>query len=130
VYLVRYSVPPEVHVGDDQKRLPARFYKNQNGREPVREWLLGLKQQRDRKIIGADIKTVEFGWPIGMPTCRPLGGGLWEVRSDLPRNRIGRVLFCEVRGEMVLLHGMIKKTRTIPKKDLDIARARQKEVEQ
>lgn len=76
----------------DQKRLPARFYKNQNGREPVREWLSGLKQERDRKIIGADIKTVEFGWPIGMPT--------------------------------------IKKTQTIPKKDLDIARARQKEVEQ
>ena len=117
-------------MADDQKRLPARFYRNQNSREPVRKWLLGLKQEQDRKIIGTDIKTVEFGWPIGMPTCRPMGGGLWEVRSDLPRNRIGRVIFCEVRGEMVLLHGFIKKTQATPKKDLDIARARQKEVEQ
>lgn len=117
-------------MADDQKKLPARFYKNQNGKEPVREWLLTLKHEEDRKIIGADIKTVEFGWPLGMPTCRSVGGGLWEVRSDLPRNRTARVLFCEVHGRMVLLHAFFKKAKTTPKKELVIARARQKEVEQ
>ena len=129
-YLVGYTAPSEVHVTDDQKKLPVRFYRNRNGKEPVRERLLDLSSDEDPKIIGADIKTVEFGWPLGMPTCRSLGGGLWEVRSDLPRNRPARVLFCEVRGQMVLLHAFIKKARAAPKKELDIARARQKEVEQ
>lgn len=117
-------------MADDQKRLPARFYRSPNGREPVREWLLEVAEAEDRKVIGADIKTVEFGWPIGMPTCRALGGGLWEVRSNLRGNRIARVIFCEARGQMVLLHAFIKKTRSTPKKELDIARARQREVEQ
>jgi antitoxin HicB len=64
-----------------------------SGREPVREWLKSLTAE-DRKIVGEDIKTVEFGWPIGMPTCRALGKGLWEVRSDITGGRIARVLFC------------------------------------
>ena len=46
-----------------------------------------------------------------MPLCRNLGEGLWEVRSSLPSRRIARVLFCLVKGEMVLLHGFIKKTQ-------------------
>jgi len=58
----------------------------------VREWLRGLSPQ-GRRRIGQDIKTVEFGWPIGMPVCRPLGGGIHEVRTSLAQNRIARVLF-------------------------------------
>ena len=65
-----------------RKRMPARFYCNINGIEPVREWLLSIDKQ-DRALIGQDIKTVEYGWPVGMPTCRSMGGGLWEVRSNL-----------------------------------------------
>ena len=76
---------------------------------------------------GADIKTVEFGWPIGMPTCRPMGQGLFEVRSNLP-NRIARVLFCIEAGRMVLLHGFIKKERKTPKVDIDIAKQRLKKL--
>lgn len=74
------------------KRVPADFYKNENGTEPVRDWLKDLERE-DRYLIGADIKTVEFGWPIGMPTCRPMGGGLFEVRTSLPQGRIARVLY-------------------------------------
>ncbi len=58
------------------KRLPARFYRSDNGREPVREWLLGLPLA-DRKVIGTDIKDVEFSWPIGKPLIDSLGHGLW-----------------------------------------------------
>lgn len=82
----------------------------------------------ERRIIGADIKTVEYGWPVGMPVCRPMGGGLYEVRSGLPGNRIARVLFCIEDGQMILLHGFIKKTRTTLKSDLDLARDRKKEI--
>jgi phage-related protein len=82
----------------------------------------------DRRIIGSDIATVEFGWPIGKPTCAPMGLGLWEVRSDLNGKRIARVLFTLHKGEMVLLHGFVKKTQKTPKGDLDLARKRLKEV--
>lgn len=74
------------------KRLPARFYRSDTGREPVREWLKGL-DPKDRRILGEYIKDVEFSWPIGMPLVRSMGGGLWEVRSSLSQGRIARILF-------------------------------------
>ncbi len=109
------------------KRLPARFYEMPSGREPVREWIKGLDRD-DRRIIGEDIKDVEFSWPIGMPLCRALGGGLWEVRSNLTRGRIARILFSISEGRMVLLHGFIKKTQRTPPSDMQIARSRMKDV--
>ncbi len=105
------------------KRVPAIFYHTEGGREPVREWLKALPYPDDRKRIGEDIKTVEFGWPIGMPTCRAMGHGVFEVRTQLTHNRIARVLFyVEVKNRMVLLHGFIKKTQKTPNEDLALAR--------
>ena len=77
----------------------------------------------DRKAIGDDIRSAEFGWPVGMPLCRPMAGrrGLWEIRTTLAGNRIARVLFCAHDGNLVLLHGFIKKTRRAPKRELDLA---------
>ena len=94
----------------------------------MREWLKALPAA-DRKVIGADIKDVEFSWPIGMPLCRSLGGGLWEVRSDLPQGRIARVLFCVSDGRMVLLHGFIKKSQKTPTSERDVAIKRMKALE-
>ncbi len=109
------------------KRLPARFYCSNSGREPVREWLIGLPPE-DRKILGEDIKDVEFSWPIGMPLVRSIGGrtGLWEVRSDLTGGRIGRVLFCVEEDCMVLLHGFVKKTQKTPQREIELAMRRKK----
>ncbi|HUY27810.1 MAG TPA: type II toxin-antitoxin system RelE/ParE family toxin [Candidatus Binataceae bacterium] len=107
------------------KRLPARFYRSDSGREPVREWLKGLEPE-DRKAIGEDIKEVEFSWPIGMPRVRSLGRELWEVRSSLPRGRIARVLFCVNQGSMVLLHGFIKQTQKTAQRELALALKRMK----
>ena len=91
--------------------------------EPVREWLKGLPLPEDRKRIGEDIKTVEFGWPIGMPVCKALGDGIYEVRARLRQNRIARVLFyVDKRRRMVLLHGFIKKTQKTAAEDLELAR--------
>ncbi|HZR62377.1 MAG TPA: type II toxin-antitoxin system RelE/ParE family toxin [Xanthobacteraceae bacterium] len=109
------------------KRLPAAFYRLPSGREPVREWLKSL-DPADRKIIGEDIKDVEFSWPIGMPLVRPLGGGLWEVRSEITQGRIARVVFCIAGQHMVLLHGFVKKTQKTPDADLDLARRRKKDI--
>ena len=115
-------------MGDELKKLPARFFRSSTRSQPVRDWLLALPKP-DRRRIGVDISTVEYGWPIGMPTCRAMGKGLWEVRRELSQNRIARVLFCIAEGNMILLHGFIKKTRKTPKADLDIALARKKELE-
>ena len=83
----------------------------------------------DRKAIGEDIKDVEFSWPIGMPLCRSLGGGLWEVRSDLPLGRIARVLFCVRNSRMVLLHGFIKKSQKTSATERDVGIRRMKALE-
>jgi len=89
----------------------------------LRDWLNGLALDEDRGRIGEDIKTVEFGWPIGMPVCRPLVDGIYEVRTRLSQNRIARILFyIDRKGRMVLLHGFIKKTPKTPKEDLNLAR--------
>jgi len=109
------------------KRVPAIFFRTAAGGEPVREWLKGLPSPEDRKRVGEDIKTVEFGWPIGMPACRPLGDGIYEVRTNLVQNRIARVLFyIDKKGRMVLLHGFIKKTQKTPDEDLDLAKGNKK----
>jgi phage-related protein len=110
------------------KKLQARFYETGTGRKPVKEWLLSLPKD-DRRVIGKDIQKVEFGWPIGMPYCRPLGHGLWEVRSDLTASTIARVIFCIVEGEMVLLNGFIKKTQKTSPKEIDLALKRRRELD-
>ena len=105
------------------KRVPVIFFRTDAGGEPVRKWLKSLPSSDDRKRVGEDIKTVEFGWPIGMPACRPLGGGIYEVRTNLAQNRIARVLFyIDRKSRMVLLHGFIKKTQKTPDEDLILAR--------
>jgi phage-related protein len=105
------------------KRVQAVFFQTSAGGEPLRNWLKSLPSDEDRKRIGEDIKTVEFGWPIGMPVCRPLGSGVYEVRTALAQNRIARILFyIDKNGRMVLLHGFIKKTQKTPYEDLELAK--------
>jgi len=110
------------------KKIVVVFYRTALGNEPVREWLQGLDKE-DKQIIGADIKTVEYGWPIGMPVSRPLGKGLYEVRSNISHKRIARVIFTIVENYMVLLHGFIKKTQKTPKEEIALALKRMKEIE-
>ena len=109
------------------KRIPAIFFRTAAGGEPVREWLKALPSSGDRRRIGEDIKTVEFGWSIGMPVCKPLGEGIYEVRSNLAGNRIARVLFyIDKLNRMVLLHAFIKKTQKTPEQDLELAKRNKK----
>jgi len=109
------------------KKITSLFYENSNGKKPAREWLLSL-DKADRKIIGEDIKTVEYGFPIGMPICRKLGSKLYEVRSNISDKRIARVIFTVTSDYMILLHGFIKKGQKTPKSDIDLAEKRKKEL--
>ena len=103
------------------------FYRTASGNEPVREWLLALAQE-ERHEVGRDLMRVQWRWPVGMPLCRPMGQGLWEVRTSLSSHRLARVLFCLHEGVLVALHGFIKKTPKTPDEDLALARRRQKEL--
>ena len=98
------------------------FYRTEAGAEPVRDWLLGLKRE-DRKSVGRDIKTAQYGWPLGMPLIRKLAPGLWEVRSRIGEG-IARVMFTVDGNLMVLLHGFVKKSQKTPAADLKTARGR------
>jgi len=109
------------------KKLPAVFYATAGGFEPVRAWLKDLGGN-DRRIVGQDIAVAEYGWPVGMPICRPLGRGLWEIRSSISGRRIARVIFSVTAQRMVLLHGFVKKAQRTPKHDLDLAIQRMKEI--
>ena len=107
--------------------LSVRFFRTTTGNEPVRDWLIEQVSIGARKAIGADLKTVQIGWPLGMPVVRKMEPGLWEVRSHIPEG-IARVLFTLVGSEIVLLHGFVKKTQATPKTDLALAVGRMKEV--
>lgn len=108
-----------------QPILKVSFYTNGNT-EPVRDWLKSLSGA-DKKTIGEDIKTVQYGWPLGMPLVGHIDGDTWEVRIKLD-NRIARVLFCLEQSSMVLLHGFIKKTQKTPDSEIDIAKDRLKKL--
>jgi len=86
--------------------------------------------EAERHAVGKDLLRAQWRWPVGMPLCRPLGAGLWEIRTDLPANRTARVLLCLYREHLVALHGFIKKTRTTPDEDLALARKRQKALKE
>lgn len=100
------------------------FFKEESGSEPVRKWLKSFPK-KVRQVIGEDIKTAQKGWPLGMPLVRSLGKGLWEIRSNIP-DGIARVLFKMINGEMVLLHGFVKKTQKTPQQEIETALERAK----
>ncbi len=102
--------------------LDVRFFATDSGNEPVREWLKALPAA-ERRTIGEDIKTVQFGWPLGMPLVRKLAKDLWEIRIHLA-DRIARVLFTVIGHAMILLHAFIKKSQATPADELDVAKRR------
>jgi len=113
-------------MGKLEKKTPLIFYKTKAGKDVVVEWFRSLRKE-DRRIVGQDLMRVQYRWPVGMPLCRPLGGGLWEVRSSLG-NRIVRILFCFRDEHLVVLHGFVKKTQRTPTDELELARKRKDEI--
>lgn len=104
------------------KPISIRFFRLDSGREPVRIWLKQMSQG-NRKIIGEDIKTLQFGWPLGMPLSRKMGENLWELRSKLSSG-IARTFFTIYGKNIVLLHGFVKKSQKTPAQELTLAKRR------
>ncbi|MDQ2079859.1 type II toxin-antitoxin system RelE/ParE family toxin [Xanthobacteraceae bacterium Astr-EGSB] len=111
---------------EQPRKIAVVFYRTRAGADVVRGWLRGL-DERDRNAIGQDLMRVQYRWPIGMPLCRSLGEGLWEVRSDLPSSRTARVIFSIQQSKILILHGFIKKSQQTPREDLALARRRHNE---
>jgi phage-related protein len=109
------------------KKIPVLFYRTAAGSEPVRDWMKSLADA-DRQAMGMDLMRVQFGWPVGMPLCRALDGGLWEVRTTLTDDREARVLFFFHEGRIGVVNGFIKKTQKTPQAELALARKRMKEM--
>lgn len=114
--------------GPQPQKTPLVFFRTDAGKEPVLQWLRDLPEA-ERQAIGQDLLRAQWRWPVGMPLCRALGDGLWEIRTDLVTKRTARVLICQHAGYLVALHGFIKKTRATPDEDLLLARRRKKELE-
>jgi phage-related protein len=114
-------------MADRLNEIPVVFYRTAGGTELVRDWLRSLSAE-DRRTIGTDLATVQVGWPVGMPLCRPLGSGLWEVRSGLSNNRIARLVFFVAEGRIGVVQGFIKKTQRTPPTDIALAERRMKEM--
>ncbi|MCQ0990572.1 type II toxin-antitoxin system RelE/ParE family toxin [Jiella marina] len=108
------------------RKVPVVFYRTPSGNEVVLDWLRGL-EETERHAIGLDLMRVQYRWPVGMPLCRGLGNGLWEVRSNLPSGRIARMIFCLCDDTILVLSGFIKKSQKTPQDELALARRRMKE---
>ena len=108
-----------------KSKLDVLFFMTTAGSEPVREWLKNLTKD-EKKIIGTDIKTVQLGWPIGMPVVKHIGEGIWEIRSTLS-SKIARILFFTHGKAIILVNGFIKKTQKIPKDEIELAKKRMKQ---
>ena len=77
---------------ESEPLLAVVFFLTEAGRELVREWLKSLDSD-DRKMIGEDIKLLQFRWPLGMPVVRKMEAGLWEIHSRLSGGRVARTFF-------------------------------------
>ena len=107
--------------------IPVLMWRSAAGREPVRGWFRALDAP-DRAVVGDDLRRLQFGWPVGMPLVRSMGGGIWELRSSLPSKREARVFFAVDGERIAVLHGFIKKSRKTPQNDLNLARKRYAEL--
>lgn len=77
----------------------------------------------ERRIIGEDLKVVQYRWPLGMPLVRKMGPDLWELRSSIP-DGIARVFFSIWNDCIVALNGFVKKSQKTPDNELDMANRR------
>ena len=114
--------------GKRPEAIPAFFWRTDAGGEPALDFIRSLARD-DKHAVGVDLMHLQYAWPVGMPLCRPMGKGLHEMRSDLPSDKTVRLLFCHHDGQLVILHGFIKKTGKTPKGDLDLALKRKSTLE-
>ena len=100
------------------------LYYNENVQELINDWPVGIRAYYARITE----RMAYFGPNLGMPFTRSVGNGLFEIRAK-GKEGIGRAFFCTVVDQrIIILHAFVKKTQKTPKKELDIAIRRMKDV--
>lgn len=94
------------------------FYEKENGKIPVRDFLIDLPRKHRAKALNEIELLEEFGIAIQMPHARQMGGNLWELRIKFSSD-ISRIFYFIPMGrKIVLLHGFIKKTQKTSPEEL------------
>jgi phage-related protein len=105
------------------------YYFTSNGKAPVKEWLEGIGSEPKAEIFRVLELLSKYGTELGLPFVRPIENKIYEVRAK-DRSGIYRVLyFAHTQKTFVMLHGFQKKTRTTPRKEIEIAQKRMKEIQ-
>ena len=107
-----------------ERKIPLNvvFYETEMKNQPCRDFLLELDKE-DRQEVGADIFSVQKGFPLGLPLCKKIMNDLWEIRSNIS-DGICRVFFTVSENTIVLLHGFKKKSQKIPLEEMKIIKSR------
>ncbi len=100
------------------------YYFNQN----VQIEIMHLPPGLQARYIGLTSRMIEFGPNLGLPHTDSLGEGLFELRLKSLEG-IARVFFCiMIEKKIMMLHSFIKKTNKTPRKEIEIAKSRIKEI--
>ncbi|GHS89825.1 toxin RelE [Campylobacterota bacterium] len=104
------------------------FYRRGNGSSPVEEWLDGLSNEARAEIAWTLNLLKQHGIMLKKPYVAPIGEKMFEVRAK-DSNGIYRILyFAHIDKTFMMLHGFTKKTAKTPRKDIEIAKKRMREV--
>ncbi len=104
------------------------MYETPNGQPVIQKYIASLQATTKAKLARQIDLLAAYGPELGMPHVKPLKAGLYElqVRGD----QEVRVLYVYATGnDIYLLHAFQKKSQTTPKRELDIARQRQTEIQ-
>lgn len=102
------------------------FYGNEAEGCPVREFLLGLNKPRRAKVVALIQQLGEHGPTLPFPYSSHIRGKLYELRGHYGREQY-RVLYFGAPGRVfVLLHAFVKRTATVPERDIKLAEERMK----
>ena len=104
------------------------FYKTKNGNCPVKKYLLGLNAKNRATILEAMQYLETFGLELKEPFVKYIGDKIFELRAK-DTDGIYRILYFASTGKrFLMLHGFTKKTQKTPRKEIDIAIKRKKEL--
>ncbi|MBO8087726.1 MAG: type II toxin-antitoxin system RelE/ParE family toxin [Marichromatium sp.] len=105
------------------------YYLTSNGKSPVKEWIDSIGAEPKAEVFRIFEMLSKYGTNLGLPFVRPIENKIYEVRAK-DKSGIYRVLyFAHTQKTFVMLHGFQKKTRTTPRKEIEIARKRMKEIQ-
>jgi phage-related protein len=104
------------------------YYTNETGEQPVKEWIDTFEEKLQLKIFRAFELLEDFNINLKAPYVKPLEDKLYELRIKDQKGIYRIIYFAHTGREFIMLNGFIKKTPKTPKKEIELAKIRMKEV--